>query len=801
MIDSIVRDVRYALRTFFRTPGLAITIVVSIGLGIAANTIIFSMVNELFIRDMPIRDPERLCVLLPDASPVASRLEYIDFRDQSASVFEGLAAHSPFPAPANIGTAGRPQRVWGQFVTGNWFSLTGIPLYLGRGILPAEDEAPGRDAVVVISFSLWQRLGADRSILGKSVVLSGAPYTVIGVGTPGFFGLDRGIAAEFWVPLAMRVRFSRDIVGNESSRENRWLEMTGRMRTGVRREEALAALNVIYTRIVAEHENGRATLPIGLNRVGRLSIFEDGVNMLMTTLSVLVILVLLIACANVANLLLARASVRQPEITARLALGASRGRVVRQLLTESLLLSGIGAIVGFLLSIPGSAALARLQPPLPIPMQFDFSPDMRVLAFIAALAVLTGVLFGLAPALAGTRSLAGMRFRRTRMSNVLVHLQVAFSVILLLASGLFIRSLQKATSIDTGLKPDNVLMFSIDTKGQGYQAEQSKSFYFDLQRRIEARPGIESMSCMDLMPLSMVVNNTQYLDADASTSQEIRGYRYRVGTHFFQTSGIALLQGRDFEPNRDEHGRVAIINQTMARRLFGDANPIGRHIRPRNEREAYEVIGLVGGLKVQTLGEKERAVAFHYLTDFDGLNSNYGATVLLRTAGDPARMVETVRREVAALDRDLPVFNVKTLSHHVEGALLVPRLCGALFGMFGAVGLLLAIVGLYAVVNYSVRSRTREIGIRLALGAGRAAVTSLVARRGIALVVSGLAAGTVISLGVSRFVAGFLYGITPTDAITFTAIPAVLLATAAVAVYVPARRASRIEPVQALRYE
>ena len=801
MIDSLLRDVRYAARTFCKTPVLAAAIVVSIGLGIAANTIIFSMANAFLIRDMPVRDPDHLRIVMPGESPTSSYPEYLDFRDQTDGVFEGLAAHSPFPFPANVGTAGKPQRVWGQFVSGNWFLLTGVPVHLGRGIVPAEDETTGKDAVIVLAFSLWQRLGADRSIIGKDIVLSGARYTVVGVGAPHFWGLDRGIAAEFWIPLAMRSRFSTDIVGNESSRDNRWLEMIGRLRPNVTREQALAVLNVIHTRMAAVHEKGRVALPVIERRVGGMPIFEDGLRLLLATLSVVVVLVLLIACANVANLLLARAAARQSEISVRLAVGASRGRIVRQLLTESILLSGIGAGAGFVLSIPGTAALARLQLPLPIPIRFDFSPDMRVLGFTTGLAVVTGVLFGLAPALAGTRSLAAVRFRRARISSVLVGVQVFFSVILLLASGLFLRSLQKAASIDTGLKPEGVLMLSIDTKGQGYSAEKSKRFFRDLQRRMEATPGVESMSYMDLAPLSMLVNNTEFVDADGDSGNRALGYRYRVGPHFFNASGISFLRGRDFDPVGDENSRVAIINETMASQLFGHADPIGRHIRPRNEQAGYEVIGLVHKMKVQTVGEPDRGVVFHYLSDFSRLDPHFGATVMLRAAADPEHTADAIRRGVEALDRELPIFNVKSLSRHLDDALVLARLCGLLFGTFGVTGLVLAIIGLYAVVNISVRSRVREIGIRMSLGATPAAIASLVTRKALALVGSGLVIGMSVVLAGGSFLAGFLYGITPTDATTFAAVAAIMIVAAAVAVYFPARRASRIEPVSALRFE
>ena len=801
MLDSLFKDVRFAARSFCKTPGLSIAIIVSIGLGIAANTTIFSMVNELLIRDMPVRDPANLCAVWPDQSPTSSYAEYTDFRDQGSAVLDGLAAHSPFPLPANMSAAGTPQRVWGQLVSGNWFPLTGLHLYLGRGIMPAEDDGNGGAPVVVLAYSLWQRLGADRSMIGKSVALSGTSYTVVGVTEPGFFGLDRGIAAEFWIPLAMRTRMSPDLVGDDMNRDNRWLEMSSRLRNGVSREQALAALNVIYARMVAEHEKGRPALPVSLRRAGKLPVFEDGLKLLLAALTVVVCLVLLIACANVANLLLARAAARQPEISVRLAVGASRGRIVRQLLTESVLLSGVGAVFGFLLSVPGTAALARLQPPLPIPIRFDFSPDTRVLLFTTTLALISGVLFGLAPALRGTRTLAGVRFGRTRMSGLLVSTQVALSVILLLGSSLFLRSLHAAYSTDIGLKADGVLMLALDTKGQGYSQEGSRQFFLELQRRLEASRDVEAASYVDLPPLGMVVNNTDFVDADGHSDGRVRGYRFNVGANYFRSMGITLLSGRDFDPMRDAGAPVAIVNRAMADRIFGGGNPIGRHVRPRNQSKSYEIIGLVRNAKVQTPGEKDKACVFHYLSDFGRVSTQYGTTLVIRTRIEPLGFVDAVRREVGAIDSGLALFNIKSFSHHLDEALLVPRLCGALFGTFGIIGLVLAIVGLFAIVNYSVGIRTREIGIRLALGARPAVVARAIVRQGIALAGAGMGVGMAVAFGASRCVASFLYGVTPTDAVTFATVPCVMLGAALVAVSVPARRASRIEPVSALRQE
>ena len=714
---------------------------------------------------------------------------------------------------ANLSAHGNAQRIWGLLVSGNYFSVTGVQPVIGRGILPSEDEVSGRDAVVVLGYGLWRRLGSDPEAVGRRVILSGAPYTVVGVAPPGFFGTDRGILADFWAPLAMCTHLSKDIAANAEKRNCRWLEMTGRLRPGTRREQAVAAANVVYSRMIAEHEKNRRHKPVELFRVGYFPILQSMLNQLMTALGIVVVLLLLIACANVANLLLARAASRQHEIAVKLAVGASRARIVRQLLTESVLLASAGAALGFLLAVPGTAALARIQPPLGIPMRFDFSPDLRVLAFTTALAVITGILFGLAPALIGARGnmtaavrqggWGGGGTRGGRLAGVLVGAQVTVSVVLLIAAGLFLRSLQNAASIDVGMKGPGALMMAIDPRGQGYSPDKAKKFMLELQRRIESIPGVESMGYVDLPPLSLAVSNADFLDADRSSGLRVPGNTLQVSAHYFSAGGISLLRGRDFDGLLDDKARAVIINQALAMRLFGTENAIGRHIREGDEasKNVYEVVGLVRNAKGESLGEGEVPYLFHYFSDFEGAFSIFGITTIVRTGGDPLHSVGALRKQVETLDPDLPLFNVESLSNHIDEALMFPRVSGALFGAFGSFGLLLAVVGLYAVVNYSVRRRTREIGIRMALGAQPRAVGGAILRRGMRLVGVGLALGLAAAFALSRFTASLLYGIGPTDPVTFLGVPAILIAASLAAIILPARRAARIEPLVALREE
>jgi predicted permease len=444
-------------------------------------------------------------------------------------------------------------------------------------------------------------------------------------------------------------------------------------------------------------------------------------------------------------------------------------------------------------------------------MRFDFSPDLRVLAFTTALAVFTGILFGLAPALTGTRGnltsairqagWGGGGARRSRLASTLVGVQVALSLILLIAAGLFLRSLQNAASIDVGLKGEGALMMAVDPKGQGYSAAKMKQFLLTLQRRVEALPGVQAMGYIDLPPLSFSVNNGEYSDANRPAGQRIRGDTMNVGAHYFAASGISLLRGRDFDIQRDDKASVVVINQAMAQRLFGGENPVGRHVR-EGEKSVYEVIGLVRNAKVESLGEGDVPCMFGYLSNFDGGFSTFGVTMMVRVSGgDPRRLATAVQREVAALDPDLPLFNVKALDDQIGDALLLPRVSGALFGVFGSIGLVLAVVGLYGVANYSVRTRTREIGIRMALGARPSRVAATIMGQGMLLVGAGLALGLVVAFVLSRFTASYLYGIVPTDPVTFLGVPAILVAASLAAILLPARRASRIEPMTALRNE
>ncbi len=767
------------------------------GAGDRRDSTVFGIVNGLLLGALPVREPSRLVSLNRGNS--FSYPDYIDYRDQTSQVFEGITAHFPF-IPANLGGAGEPERIWGQVAAGNYFSVVGIKPVHGRSFTYEEDRAAGGNPVVVLSNGLWRRrFAAMPDVVGRQVLLNGQSYTVIGVMPPGFHGTDRAVLADFWVPLAMYGQIMPDLAKDNlvASRNAHWLMLDGRLKPGVSRQQAVAALNVIQRRLDNAYRKGeKARDAIRLGDSGGLAGGLDRFAVsFMAVLAVLVGMVLLIACANVANLMLARAMGRQREIGLRLALGASRRRLVRQLLTESVLLSLIGAVGGFALAAAATVGISRFTLPLPVPVKFDFAPDARVLWFTLALAVVTGVIFGLVPALRATRpdlvialkeQTTGFgSFRRLGIRNLLVVVQVSLSLVLLAGTGLFLRSLQKASSIDIGMRPDHVLLMATNPKLSQYSPEKTRQYLAQLRERVSALPGVRSVSYLDSVPLSIGGTSLDFKADGVKDAKQVTADVYYAGSHLFETMGLPLLHGRDFARQTD--GSSVILNERMAQRFFPNADPIGRRIMESGN--AYEVIGVAKDFKSRTLGEEPSDVAFLYLEARpENVFSFYGISIVVKTTGDPKSMIHPVRQQIAALDPNLAVSGAETMDEHVDKALLIPRISALLLGVFGAVGMTLATVGLYGVMSYSVRRRTREIGIRMALGARTGGVLRLVARQGLALAGAGVLIGLALALAVSRFAASLLYGISATDPLTFVLVPALLLAVAVAAVLLPARR-------------
>jgi predicted permease len=814
-MENLLQDLRYAMRTLLRAPGFSAIVIISIALGFAANATVFSVANGLLWGLLPVKDPGRMVMFSEGQS--YSYPDYIDYRDQTSDVFDGgVTAHFPL-IPASIGGKGDPERVWGQSVSGNFFPVLEVPMTLGRAIQPDDDQKSAHNHVVVLSNSLWRRrFAADPNILNQDVALNGQHFTVVGIAPPGFYGVDRGISSDFWVPLTVSEEMMHDLVSDgedRTKRDNQWLMLNARLKPDVTRSRAQIALNIIKKRLDSTYrKDDKARGSLTLQNAGSLIAGSaTPAFTLMAVLMVVVGLVLLVACANVANLLLARAVGRQKEIAIRLALGAVRRKLIRQLLLESFILSLTGAGVGFLLAAGAARAISNFQLPLPFPVVFDFNVDWRVALFTLGLSIITALVFGLVPALRASRpdlvdalkdgqSLFGGS-GRSRLRNSLVVVQVALSLVLLATAGLFLRSLGNASSIDIGFKSDNLLIMSMDPKLQNYSHDKTLQFLAQARERVSALPGVRSVSFVGVVPLSIGANSSNY-EAEAAKDhpkQNVNADTNTIGSGYFASMGIPLLRGRDFVLQTDDQ-HVAIINETMASHLFPGQDPIGRVIH--HDKDQYTIIGIARNSKQRTIGEKPSNAIYLFLNAApEKANSFFGTTLIVKTSVNPAAMAQSVRQQIAALDPNMAVFNIETMQQHVDKSLLLPRISALLLGIFGAVGLTLAAIGLYGVMSYSVRCRTREIGIRMALGAKPRKVLKMILRQGLTLTAIGLAIGLAIALVVGRFAASVLYGTSGSDVLTFAVVSIVLMATAAIAILIPARRAAHVQPTVALRYE
>ena len=804
------QDLTYTFRRLSKAPGFIVAAVVSIGLGIAANTTIFSMVSRFVLRPAPVGDPGTLMALhTTQHGECCNHFTWPLFNDlrEQAKSFSGLAAYYEL-IPASIGGTGDPERVWGQATTSNFFDVAQLRMALGRGFVRGEERLP----VVVLGYSLWKRrFGADEAILGRDVTLSGRPFRVVGVAPPSFHGPDQILYTQFWVPLEITDQLLPNTT-NFASREYNWLAVIGRLRRGVTPESAAAELAVIAQRAAKAYPEAERNRGFRFEQAGSVPPRERPfVRMFLAALTVVVLLVLCVACANVANLALAQASGRRREMAVRRALGATRGQVMRQILVESVGLSLAGGVFGLAFALWATSALSALSVPAPVPLDLGIGVDWRTLVYTFFLSVGAGLLFGVAPAAAVSRSNLSSALKgedslvrpgsRWTLRNVLVVSQIAISLVLLCATGLFLRSLQRAAGMDIGFRSHGVLTMAVDPRLHGYTAERTTRLLTELRRRVAGLPGVTAAACTDVVPLSGG-NRSDYFSAEGpqsiSTGQGVDLYMATPG--YFATLGIPLIAGRDFGNESPAAPKVAIVNQTLARLLFPNENPIGKRVSGGGV--TYQVIGVAKDIKSRTLGEELRPVLFRSLGQTVGSDpSLMGYSVLVRAAGNAATLAGAVRHEIRSLDPTLAIFNVETLDEHFRSALFLPRLTGTLFGVFGAVSLLLASVGLYGVMSYSVSRRTREIGIRVALGSPVGAVQRLVIRQGMLLTLIASVLGLAAAWAVAKFSAGILYGVRPHDAVTFTVVPLFLAAVAFAACWIPARRVESVDPLTALRHE
>jgi predicted permease len=829
-MNALWRDVRHASRSLRKNPGFLAIVILTLGLGIGANTAIFSLMDQVLLRPLPVHDAGSL-VLLDGPGAFQGRTMnamtfsypmYKDFRDRN-EVFDGVLAR--FPMSMTVVWKGASERASGDLVSGNYFDVLGVRPALGRVFNAADDLTPGAHPVAVLSHGYWtRRFGGDPSILNQTITVNGHPFTIVGVSARGFTGVQVGQAADVMVPLMMKAQMT-PTWDDLDNRRSRWLTVMARLKPSVSRTAAETAMNVVYRQIneqeIKDISNASESfrkrfvskhldvLPGGKGLSDLRQEFSAPLIVLMSMVGV----VLLIACANVANLLMARTTARQKEIALRLALGAGRARIVRHQLVESGLLAIGGTLVGLMLASWTGGFLLAALPGDPVSRNLSADPDARVAGFALLVGALTAIVFGVVPALQATR--AGMTSalkeeagsvagggRQARLRRVLVVGQVALSMMLLAGAGLFARSLYNLKTVDPGFKVQNLIAFSVDPSLSGYEGDRLTSLYRRMQEDLSSVPGVGSVSMSEVGALTgndwrMTIRVDGYATKEGEDmNPSVDG----VGPGYFATMGIPLVGGREFS-ERDVKGapRVAIINETMARYFFGGANPIGRRFGfGRGAATDIEIVGVVKDVRSMEL--RDQAPRFIYLP-YPQDDSLTQLTFYVRQARDGGSTASAVRQAVRRLDPNLPVFDMKTMAVQVDDSLFVERMVAVLSVAFGALATLLAAIGLYGVMSYAVARRTREIGIRMALGAERGRVLWLVLKEVAVMAAVGILGGLTGAIWLTRQVQSQLFGLSPNDPATLAAATVVLGFVALMAGYIPARRATAIDPMIALRTE
>lgn len=815
-----MNDLRFALRQLLKSPGFTAVAVLTLALGIGANTAIFSVVDQLLVRPLPVHAPERL-VLLGQSyrqGQVDYEFNYPLFRDyqRTNQVFSHLSAHAI--QAVGFGTGGATERVQACLVSGNYFSMLGVDAALGRTFAPTEGAEIDDAFVAVLNHGLWQRrFGADPQVIGKTVTVNGRTFSVVGVAPRDFAGVKRGVVPDLYLPITTLGQLSADRPGGDhplASRYFTWHQIMGRLKDGVSREQAKASIEVLARQAaLAKTPNVSTNVAVLAGTQGFTNDLNDArlpLNLLLATAG----LVLLIACANLANLQLARATGRSRDFAIRLALGAGRARLVRSLLTESVLLAVLGGGLGLIVAVWLVNVLAGFQPPSS-KLTVSSGLEPRVLVFAFVIATLSGIVFGLFPALRASRpdlvpELKGgggttePRIGRWNLRSGLVVVQIALSLLVLVGAGLCTRSLAKLQSISPGLEPSRVVLASLDLGLNNYSPANAKAFYDRLLERTRTLPGVEAASLGLTTPLSG--------SAPATSLERVEGFEPGpnerrpfgefnvVANDYFRALGVRLLRGRDFSATDTSGGPpVVVVNQEFVQRYWPGQDAVGKRIfqHGSNGGTATEVVGVVETVRNRSLNSPARPALYFPLTQ----RSELALTLSVRTGLEPSSTISQVRELVKSMDPNLPVFATRTLEQQKNGSLALQRMASTLLGGFGVLALLLASLGIYGVLSYSVSRRTREIGVRMALGAQIADVMKLVLRDGLALAAAGLILGGAATLASTRLLRSFLYETSPTDPLTLIVIPLLLATVALLACWIPARRASAVDPMAALRSE
>ncbi len=813
-MTGIWQDLSYGFRTLRAHPGFTAAAMLSLALGIGANTAVYSLVNTLLLRPFPIRDPDRLVAIYSSREGIRyGRSSYPDYQDvrNRCDAFSGVLAR--FYWPVSVRRDGAPKVILANLVSANYFDVLGVKPLTGRTFLPEEGVEGTAHAVVVLSHNLWRgSLGGEPEILGSTLLINSHPFTVIGIGPESFRGEMIGFATDLWIPITMAERIL-PVHPSLQDRGSGWIDMMGLLRGGVRDTQAQSALDTLASNLEQEYAatNKRKTFAVVSGATARFPVVElgRGIIAFLGVLTGVVGITLLIACSNVANLLLARGAGRKREIAMRLAMGAGRPRVLRQLLTESLLLSILSGLAGLLVAMWAIELFALVHAPTPIPVALNVSLDYRVLAFTFLLSLLTGVIFGLAPAMRASR--LDMRSAlneqsgqgtggpsKFRLQACLVTGQIALSLVLFVFAGLCLRSLNAALTANPGFEIRNGLAIGLNLSYAGYDESKGRAFYPRLIERVEQIPGVRSASLALILPLSYMSNMDNVIPEGyvPRTGESLLVQDNAVGAQYFETLGIPILRGRGFsEQDRQDTAPVAVINETMARRFWRGTDPIDKNMAVAGVK--VRIVGVVGDGKYFHLGEKQESFFYRPLTQI------YSAftTLLVKTEADPRQLIKPVRDVLENLDSNLPVSEVRTLEEHMQLSQYPARIAGLSVSCFGSLALALAIVGVYGVMSYSVRQRTREFGIRIALGASPGEIQGFVLRLGLKILLAGLAAGLVLALATTRLLSSLLFGVSALDPVVFAGVSAVLAIVVGLACYFPARWASKCDPAESIRCE